>query len=158
MGEIQCRLEEIQLLKVQLDTVKSEKIVDYFMALSKSELEDFNDTVIKQDSRLEQFPSAFSILLANDKHLFKIIPELPTQSRMKDILIQWEIRFSNLRFDHLVLPVDILYCLSDLPIFKFERQEYQPLSEKEASKCLADFVTQALRYKLYNLYSTNWSL
>ena len=52
---------------------------------------------------------------------------------------------SNLRFEHLVLPVDILYCISNLHIFKFERQEYQPLSEKEASKCLADFVTQALK-------------
>ena len=56
--EIQYRLEEIQLLKVQFDTVKNEKIVDYFMALSKSELEYLNETVIKQDSRLEQVPSA----------------------------------------------------------------------------------------------------
>ena len=110
--EIQCRLEEIQLLKVQLDTVKNEKIVDYFMALSKSELEHLNETVIKQDSRLEQVPSAFSILLANDKHFFKIIPDISTQNRMQ--CIEWKIRHSNLRFDHLVLPVYILDCISEL--------------------------------------------
>ena len=142
MDEILCRLEKIQHLKVRFDTVKNKKIIDYFMALSKSELKYLNETVIKQDSPLEQFPSAFSILLANDQHFFKIIPDIPTQNRMERI--ERKISFSKLRFEHLVLPVDVLYCPSDLPIFKFERQEYQPLSETEASKCLADFVTQAV--------------
>ena len=87
-----------------------------FMALSKSELKHLNDTVIKQDSRLEQFPSVFSILLANDKHFFKIIPDIFTQIGMKDIVIQREIMHSNLRFDHLVYQ---LISFTAFPNFPF---------------------------------------
>ncbi|KAI6654984.1 hypothetical protein LOD99_11446 [Oopsacas minuta] len=114
------------------------------MGLSQSDII-FLQTIIKTDY-LEQVESAFSILVKNEKFFYKISPDPSFLLQLTDLYHERIARVDDKHsFSHLVLPTNIISTPRGLPIFQFDAQPHQPLSQPEAKKCLGDFVEHAIR-------------
>ena len=114
---------------------------DYFLALSDSDLSHLKE--ILGSESLEQCESHYSILVKDDKHYYKYIPQLKFSVAVHKLLEMKRSVKDPKSITHLVLPEHVI--IEPMLLFQFAAQPFQPLSRDEALKCIRDFVIQAKR-------------
>ena len=115
---------------------------DYFMGLSQKDLI-LLQKILPPGSSLEQVESAYSILVRDKGYYYKISPNGLERSTLMHLESKRQFLKSQ-SFSHLVLPSNIIFINTAIPIFQFEAQPHQPLTRNEAMKCLKDFIQQAV--------------
>ncbi|KAI6647228.1 hypothetical protein LOD99_12225 [Oopsacas minuta] len=116
-----------------------------FLRLSDADLTNISNQ-IQSTSTLEQISTGSSIMFRNKEFYYKILPNYQHERAISGMYISFlDYQSSNSDLLKYFVPPNRLLKLgpeANIPCYRFERQTYDPLSRKEAKKCIIDLISQ----------------